>query len=189
MLELDRAVAAKRDLSLRTIEASMHNLSMLGAATFDIVIHPVSTCYVSDLQPVYAEIARVLRVDGLYISQHKQPTSLQSDLRTTDGQYAIRYGYYRRDPLPPLPVANWIREDGTQEFIHRWETLVGEMCRSGFVIEDLIEPLHAETEAMPNSFEHRSQFIPPYVRIKARKIASKSHRPAADRPNIILDQS
>lgn len=172
MLELDRAVAAQRGLSLRTIEASMHDLSMLGNETFDLVIHPVSTCYLPDLKPVYAEVARVLRADGLYISQHKQPTSLQSDLQTNDGTYAIRYSYFRREPLPALPVANWIREAGTQEFIHRWEMIIGEMCRSGFVILDLIEPLHARPGAAINSFEHRAQYIAPYVRIKARRAAN-----------------
>jgi SAM-dependent methyltransferase len=175
MLALDREVAAKRGLNLRTIEASMHDLSMLGAATFDIVIHPVSTCYVPDLKPVFSEIARVLRPDGVYISQHKQPTSLQANLEMNDGAYSIVHRYYLSTPLPPITRPNLIREQGTQEFIHRWETLIGGMCRAGFIIEDLVEPLHSKPEAPPNSFEHRSQFIAPYVRIKARKVRQSSH--------------
>jgi SAM-dependent methyltransferase len=177
MLELDRAIACKRELNLRTIETSMHDLSMLGDATFDLVIHPVSSCYVPDLRPVFAEIARVLRVDGIYISQHKQPVSLQSDLNLSQGLYCIRHAYYRREALPPMAEPNWIRETGTQEFIHRWESIIGEMCRSGFVIEDLIEPLHARQDAAPDSFEHRAQFMAPYVRIKARRIATKNDNP------------
>lgn len=51
----------------------------------------------------------------------------------------------------------------------RWEELLGAMCRSGFVIEDLIEPFHAEPQAAPGSFPHRSRYVPPYVRIKARR--------------------
>jgi SAM-dependent methyltransferase len=169
MLELDCTVARQRKLSLRTIEASMHDLSMLGDAVFDIVVHPVSTCYVPDVVPVYQEVARVLRCGGLYISQHKQPTSLQSDLKTTQGRYSIHHRYYSREPLSPIPQPNWIREDGTLEFIHRWEDLIGKMCRAGMVIEDLIEPLHAKQDAAENTFEHRAQFIAPYVRIKARR--------------------
>ena len=64
MLELDRAVAAERNLELRTVEASMDDLSALPDQSFDIVIHPVSTCYVPDVKPVYAEVARVLRAVG-----------------------------------------------------------------------------------------------------------------------------
>ena len=56
------------------------------------------------------------------------------------------------------------------EFLHRWEQLIGLMCRSGFVIEDLVEPMHADPKAAPGEFAHRGQYIAPYVRIKARRI-------------------
>src|SRR5687768_11224927 len=46
MLELDRQVSAERKIPLRTILASMDDLSVFSASEFDIVIHPVSTCYV-----------------------------------------------------------------------------------------------------------------------------------------------
>lgn len=170
MLELDNAVAAKRNLRLRTIETSMADLSMLGDATFDIVIHPVSTCYVPDVTPVYAEVARVLKNGGLYISQHKQPTSLQTGLESIHGCYPIQYQYFLRAPLPIEPKPNLVRESGTCEYLHRWEVLIGGMCRAGLVIEDLTEPLHAQADAALDSFAHRAQFVPPYVRIKARRV-------------------
>lgn len=59
MLELDRRVAAERGYRLRLFEASMESLSMLRDAEFDIVIQPVSTCYVPDVGPVFAEVAGV----------------------------------------------------------------------------------------------------------------------------------
>ena len=68
MLELDRAVASERKMKLTTIEASMDFLPMLQDASFDIVIHPVSTCYVPDIAKVYTEVARLLVDDGIYIS-------------------------------------------------------------------------------------------------------------------------
>jgi ubiquinone/menaquinone biosynthesis C-methylase UbiE len=178
MLELDKKLAREKGLSLRTIETNMEDLAVLGEATIDIVIHPVSTCYIPDVMPVYREVARVLRCGGLYISQHKQPTSLQSDLEMTEGCYSVRYPYYFPQPLPRVSTPNWIREDGTQEFVHRWEDLIGKMCRAGMVIEDLIEPLHAHADAQPNSFEHRAQYIAPYVRIKARRAARQAAQTA-----------
>src|SRR5436190_20378110 len=45
-LELDRQVAAERRLELKTVEASMDNLSMFAVGDFDLVIQPVSTCHV-----------------------------------------------------------------------------------------------------------------------------------------------
>jgi len=170
MLELDRLVAAERGLNLRTVEASMDDLKSLQDDEFDIVIHPVSTCYVPDVRPVYGEVARVLRPNGIYISQHKQPTSLQTSLKPDGQVYRIEFPYYSDQPLPICSEPNRIREDGTIEYIHRWEQLVGAMCRAGFVIEDISEPMHAKRDADPGTFAHRSQFVPAYVRVKARRV-------------------
>jgi hypothetical protein len=61
------------------------------------------------------------------------------------------------------------REEGALEYLHRWEQLIGGMCRSGFVVEDLMEPLHAARGAERGSFAHRSAYVAPYVRILARR--------------------
>ena len=171
MLELDRQVAAERRLALRTIQGSMDDLAMLAAAEFDIVIHPVSTCYVPQIGPVYQEVARVTRPGGLYVSQHKSPTSLQADIAPAGRGYELIEPYYRTGPLPPV-VGSPHREEGTLEYLHRWEEIVGLLCRSGFAIEDLVEPLHAKADAPPGDFAHRSRYVAPYVRIKARRIGS-----------------
>lgn len=169
MLELDRRLAAQRGLSVRAVEASMDDLSIFAAASFDVVIQPVSTCYVPDVTAVYREVARVTAPSGLYISQHKQPTCLQADLLPSPRGYLLSEPYYRNGPLPPAMAGCPHREAGTIEFLHRWEELIGGMCRAGFVIEDLIEPRHADALAGPGSFGHRSSFVPPFVTIKARR--------------------
>ena len=175
MLALDRQVAAERNLAIRTVEASMDDLGMFAAASFDIVVHPVSTCYVPDILAVYREVARVTVPGGLYISQHKQPASLQADIRPSAGGYELVEPYYRTGPLPPVEDSPH-REPGTLEFLHRWEELLGGLCRAGFVIEDLLEPLHADAKAPVGSFAHRSRYVAPYVRIKARRIGNPPAR-------------
>jgi SAM-dependent methyltransferase len=170
MLALDRAVAAERGLEVRTIEASMDDLSALAPAGFDIVIHPVSTCYVPDVAAVYRQVARVVAPGGLYISQHKQPASLQTSVEPSPRGFELLEPYYRRGPLPPV-VGSPHREAGTLEFLHRLEELLGGMCRAGFAIEDVVEPVHADESAEIGSFGHRSRYVAPYVRIKARRLA------------------
>lgn len=173
MLALDRQVAAERGLQIRAIEASMDNLAALAPASFEIVVQPVSTCYVADVLAVYREVARVLTPGGLYISQHKQPTSLQAGVSPVAGGYQIGEPYYRRGPLPPV-VGSRHREEGTLEFLHRWEELIGGLCRQGFVIEDLVEPLLTRPDAEPGTFAHRCRYIAPYVRIKARRLGARA---------------
>ncbi len=167
-LELDRQVAAERRLELRTVEASMDDLSMFAGGEFDIVIQPVSTCYLPQIEPIYREVARVTRGGGLYISQHKTPTSLQAEITPSAQGYEIIEPYYRTGPLPPV-TGSQHREEGTLEYLHRWEELLGFLCRAGFVIEDVVEPLHAKPDASPGTFAHRSRYVAPYVRIKARR--------------------
>jgi len=172
MLALDREVAAERNLDIRTVEASMDDLSALATASFDVVIHPVSTCYLPNIAPVYQEVARVTVSGGTYISQHKSPVSLQvSEQPAASGRYEFEQPYYRHGPLPAV-TGSRLREEGTLEFLHRWETLIGGLCRAGFVIEDLTEPMHADRRAGAGSFGHRSCYVAPYIRIKARRVAS-----------------
>ncbi|MBX3440262.1 MAG: class I SAM-dependent methyltransferase, partial [Planctomycetaceae bacterium] len=120
---------------------------------------------------VYREIARVLRTDGLYISQHKQPTSLQIAERDPQDRYVIGVEYYHADPLPAVTDLSY-REEGASEYLHRWEQLVGALCRAGFVLEDLVEPCRADPRARPGHFRHRGRYVAPYVRLKARRIRS-----------------
>lgn len=179
MLKLDEREAAKRNLSVRTVEASMDDLSMLRDESCDIVHQPVSTCYVADVTAVYREVARVLRDGGLYISQHKQPASLQIVDRDAQDRYVIGIEYYQQGPLPRMEDHSY-REAGTVEYLHRWEQLVGELCRAGFVLEDLREPSRADNKAPAGHFGHRGRFAAPFVRLKARRIPRNQ---ASDEPS------
>lgn len=169
MLRLDEREAKRRGYVVTLIEGSMDDLHMLPDARFDIVHQPVSTCYVPDIEGVYREIARVVRDGGIYISQHKQPTTLQVTHRTAEGQYVVGLEYYRESPLPTTEDTMF-REAGTVEYLHRWEQLVGGLCRTGFVLEDLTEPYRADRTSPIGHYRHRGRFLPPYVRLKARRV-------------------
>jgi len=169
MLNLDQEVAARRDLELRTFEASMDHLPMFADASFDIVLQPVSACYVPDISKVYREVARVLVGGGLYLSTHKQPSSLQTSLLPSPTHYVLTEPYYRTGPMPPsAPGAH--RESGTLEFLHRWEELLGGLCRAGFMIEDVAEPRLAHPDDEAGGFGHRCCYVAPYIELKARRL-------------------
>lgn len=169
MLRLDRQVAQQRGLKMRILQASMDRLEGLQESEFDLVIHPVSTCYVPDIGRVFAEVARVLRGDGIYVSQHKSPTSLQLSRRPADGAYVLEHRYYDKTPLKPSDPDSSFREPGTLEYVHRLEEIVGGMCRAGFRIEDLVEPFHASQDGPIGGFGDRCSMVAPYLRIKARR--------------------
>lgn len=174
MLELDRQVARERGIHLEIVQRSMDDLGGLGQGRFDVVIHPVSTCYLPDVAAVFAAVAKVTRPGGVYVSQHKSPASLQATLAAnTAGRYEVLHALGTREPLPPEPPSR-LREAGTQEFVHSLSDLLGGICRVGFVIEDVHEPDHAEPGAAVGSFAHRAAFLPPYLRILARRTGNRS---------------
>ena len=179
MLKLDHQEAKRRGLKIQTVHTSMDDLSMLGDESFDIVHQPVSTCYVPSLKPVYAEVARVIRDHGIYISQHKQPVSLQISHRNERHQFVIGVEYYHEGPLPKQQDTSY-REKGATEYLHRMEEIVGGLCVSGFVIEDLREPKRADYNVDVSHFGYRGRFVPPYVRMKARRIARKASNPTEE---------
>lgn len=182
MLELDRQVARERKIDLEIVHGSMDDLSMLGVGRFDLVIHPVSSCYVPDVGRVFHEVARVTKPGGRYVSQHKSPASLQATLVPgAAGRYELVHPQRTGEPLPPEPPSR-LREAGTHEFIHSLSDLLGGICAGGFVIEDVAEPEHTSPQAAAGSFAHRAAFLPPYLRILARRLDG----PVSPMPKVLL---
>ena len=177
MLDLDRQVARERKLHLELIQSSMDDLQMLKNDQFDLIIHPVSSCYLPSLTQLFFEIARVCRPGGLYMSQHKSPRSLQSSLQlNSNGRYELLYpescSAVYPEALPPTPPSR-LRELGTDEFVHALTDIIGGICRVGFCLEDFFEPNESDRDATRGSFAHRAAFLPPYIRILARKYGER----------------
>ena len=126
------------------------------------------------MRVVFAEVARVTKPGGLYVSQHKAPASLQATIELgASGRYELTYPQVHDGPLPPATPSR-LREPGTHEFVHSLTALLGGICRVGFSIEDVGEPDHTAAAAPPGSFAHRAAFLPPYLRILARRTESAS---------------
>lgn len=169
MLDLDRQVARERKIDLTILQGSIDDLSMLGRGRFDLIIHPVSTCYMPDVGRVFGEVAGVTKPGGLYVSQHKSPSSMQASLEpAASGRYELLHPQTAAAPLPPADSSR-LRETGTHEFVHSLTDLLGGICAAGFSIEDICEPDHTRPAAAAGSFAHRAIFLPPYLRVLARR--------------------
>ncbi len=68
----------------------MVSMPMLKDAEFDLVIQPVSSCYVQDIRPAFQEVARILRSGGLYIFPAQSPVNLQASLASDRGSIGWR---------------------------------------------------------------------------------------------------
>ncbi|MGA0409934.1 MAG: class I SAM-dependent methyltransferase, partial [Limisphaerales bacterium] len=168
MLHKDREMAAKHGLQIQCIQTCMTQLEGLGKGVYDLVMQPVSSCYIKEIDRLHQAVAGALKPGGLYIVQHKQPMSLQCSPFPEQGTYRVENPASVDEALPPVAGSEH-REVGTLEFLHSLESLVGGLCRHGFVIEDLREPDHQQANARPGSFGHRCAMIRPYLVLKARR--------------------
>jgi len=166
-LDHDRREASARNLNLKTLCASIDDLQAIEPSTFDLAVQPVSACYVPDVERVYREVARVIRPGGLYLVQHKQPAGLQA----AEDEPRIAHPYVEGAPLPASSADH--REPGTTEYLHTLDALLGGLCRAGFVIEAVAEPPRADALAPKGTPGHRAWFLPPYLKVKARRLGKE----------------
>ena len=174
MLRQDVQEAARRNLSVRAIEGSMDDLSMLADESFDIVHQPVSTCYVPDVAAVYREVARVLR-DGGLVHQPAQAAGQPADRRAR----CARPVRPRRAVLSRRSAAAGRRYDSIAKRGPSSSCTAGrtwsEVCAGpGLPSKTCASPCRADAQAAAGHFGHRGQYVPPYVRIKARRVSRKT---------------
>ena len=64
----ERLVSEREGYSIRIVRGDMTKRLPFEDGEFDIVFHPVSNCYVKDVEHVWRECARVLRKGGVLIA-------------------------------------------------------------------------------------------------------------------------
>ena len=66
-LESERMVAAREGYAIEIIRADMTKPLPFVDETFDLIFHPVSTCYVKEVKPIFKECARILKKGGILL--------------------------------------------------------------------------------------------------------------------------
>jgi SAM-dependent methyltransferase len=141
-LECDRLVAKRESLDIRIVRGDMKDLSTFDDASFDIIFHPVSNCFIPDVRPVWKESFRVLRTNGVLMSGFLNPLFYIFD-RDLDDQGTLSV----KNPLPYSDLARWTNE-GKQlvaekgepfEFGHLLTDQIGGQIEAGFLIAGFYE--------------------------------------------------
>jgi SAM-dependent methyltransferase len=169
-LERDHWLASQAGVEIETIRADMLDLAVLHGRDFDLVYQAVSACYVPDVRKLYQEIGRVLRPHGLYRVEHWNPLHVQlCPTQSWDGTaYRISRSQNCQEPMP------WAYDgdEGSSvcwHYIHGLRDLIGGVCEAGFAVEKFTEPWVGSEAAQPGSHEHLAAFLPPFIRMLARR--------------------
>ncbi|MFH1143787.1 MAG: class I SAM-dependent methyltransferase [Candidatus Eisenbacteria bacterium] len=141
-LERDRTVAEREGLTLVTAQGDMADLSMFPAESFDLIVHPVSNCFVPDVRPVWREASRVLREGGALLSGFSNGFVYLFDEEAFQrGVYTIVHHLPYSDvrTLRPDELQSRLRQSLPLEFGHTLDDQIGGQIEAGFVVAGFYE--------------------------------------------------
>lgn len=168
-LEQDRLVSKRDGLILQTVEGDMADLSMFADASFDLIVHPCSNCFVPDVRPVWRECFRVLRSGGILLAGFVNPVRyIFDDESMEDGRLELRHAIPYSD-LTALDEADRQRiildKQKPLEFGHTLDDQIGGQTDAGFVIAGLYEDRCDDGESDP-----LSRYLPTFIATRAVSI-------------------
>jgi SAM-dependent methyltransferase len=167
-LEQDRRVAKRHALAIKAVEGDMADLSAFRDRSFDLIVHPVSNCFVPAVRPVWAEAFRVLRRRGVLLAGFNNPAVYLFDYELAESEGILRVKY----PLPysdlTSPTAEerrrYIETGAPLEFSHSLEDQIGGQLDAGFMLTGLYEDTYGE-----DADEPLSGYMPPFIATRAIK--------------------
>ena len=136
----ERAVAEREGYEIEIVQADMTKRLPFADESFDLIVHPVSNCYIRDVDFVFRECARVLKTGGVLLSGLDSGVNFIVD---EDEERIVN-----RLPFDPLSNADQMRQleeqDGGVQFSHTLEEQIGGQLRAGFILTDIFEDTNGE---------------------------------------------
>jgi hypothetical protein len=154
----------------------MRDLSQLDAATFDVVHQPYSLNLVPDARVVFAEVARIMRMNGRYDLMCANPFAAGLTERDWNGQgYTVSRPYVQGAQVV-YNDQEWVYDHAKhtnvpppQEFRQTLSTLINGLGENGFVVRRLVEIAADDVDisAAPGTWDHFTAVLPPWLTIHA----------------------
>ena len=167
----DQQAAGHHGYAVRTVQGDMRDLSVFAADAFEIVWQPYSINYSPTVEPVIAEVARVLQPGGLFHLAFANPFALALDNDWDGNGYPLRDAYRDGEDITRFfPAWELEQEDGTvvtiehpHEFRHTLSTMFNTLAEHGFRFLQLSEWQRPDPNPETGSWAHFTQCCPPYL--------------------------
>lgn len=139
-LKAERVVAEREGYNIALVKADMTQTLPFADASFDLVFHPVSNCYIEDVYHVWREVARVLRPGGRLLAGFDTCINYMVD----DAEERI----VNRMPFNPFRNTDqregWDVDEWGWQFSHTLEEQIAGQLRAGLRLVDLYDDTHSE---------------------------------------------
>lgn len=139
-LEQDELVAKRENLSIKTVQGNMQDLSVFSDETFDFIMQ-FAGAFVDSVLPVWREAYRVLKKGGIMIAGHNNPNDFIFDIEEMEkGNLIVRHKIPYSD-LTSLSKEefNRITKNEGVAFGHSMQDLLQGQIDAGFLIAGYYE--------------------------------------------------
>lgn len=134
-LKSEREVAAREGYEIECVRADMTKPLPFEDNTFDLIFHPVSNCYVEEVEPIWRECYRVLKPGGVLLAGLDNGINFIFDLEETTLTHKLPFNPLKDEKLMEESMKN---NDGVQ-FSHTIDEQIGGQLRAGFTLTDIFE--------------------------------------------------
>lgn len=141
-LEADISVAKRERLKITTVLGDMADLRCFPKDNFDIILNPVSNCFIPYVKPVWRECFRVLKKGGRLLSGFNNPICYSFDRGLeAKGVLQIKYSlpYSDAASLTAKEKKRFVKNNEPFEFGHTLQDQIGEQLAAGFSLRGLYE--------------------------------------------------
>lgn len=142
-LKRDKLVSDRDGLSIKIEQGDMRDLSRFNNDSFDMIFHPVSNCFMDDVNKVWKECYRVLKKGGNLLAGFCNPITYIFDMNEWDVNHKLivrhHIPYSDLEQLPKEQLEARIASKQTLEFGHSLQDQIGGQICAGFMINGFYE--------------------------------------------------
>lgn len=134
-LESERMVSQREGYEIDIVRADMSKALPFADESFDVIVHPVSNCYIREVEPLWRECFRILKPGGVLLSGLDNGINYLFDDEETTLCHSLPF-----DPLnDPALMEELQKTDSGVQFSHTFEEQVGGQLKVGLVLTHLFE--------------------------------------------------
>ena len=138
--ESERLVANREGYQINIVQADMTKPLPFADESFDLIFHPVSNCYVEEVEPIFRECFRVLKKGGIFLGGYDLGINYLFDEDETVVKYALPFNPLKDKEKYEMMMKN----DFGIQFSHTLEEQIGGQLKAGFTLTDLYEDTNGE---------------------------------------------
>jgi SAM-dependent methyltransferase len=137
-LASERMVSEREGYGITIVRADMSKPLPFADESFDIIVHPVSNCYIREVEPLWRECYRILKPGGVLLAGMDNGINYIFDEDETKLCHSLPF-----DPVSdPALMVELERTDSGVQFSHTFEEQVGGQLKAGLVLTHLFEDVN-----------------------------------------------